>query len=1516
VPVCPGKRSSTGGPSLLDSAKGIASAEGKSLDGKLSALAEKGGVHSEALSMLSGVSTPEEAIAAMKTDKAFADQVKTLAMTYVKDAVQAIDIPPIEGEKEWGTYAIKGLGIADIEIDPEKLSIDVTDCMYVSLADIAVTFTQFDFDFDKHSFPKVKDVGVASATATFDAFVKFDIVVDDDMITVDQVEAEVTIGDLPVDVLGGKHKFLYNMLLSLFSAKVKEAVGNDIKKQVDDSIPTLKEKIAAVTAGFSPDLKGKIKRVDLKGTVSRAVKNPDDEFDPDAVAMANQLNGQLVKDVEAHKKTQVVISNPTPYSFKIKDRPEMPTQGTWIVPPPERIRPNETNVVFGSASKGSSSGTKGTVEYVAKVDGRDQTIKLSYTNPVGSKATSTIETSTAAIEPVTWVTASNFSKAAFDIKLPMEDLDCVDLRNSAMFPDELPHHEDYDQRVRRLAGDTVSKSMTRLTEIAASPSAREAPVEPDHSDDLVVHIASWNCGNAPPPVPEKMDPWVPNGGRGADIIVVCTQECTYDAQKKIQEEILGKLQVTVQKASGFPGDYDDDCDRYVELSIEPDASAGKVKKAPATEGQTKVVKAEANPEFNERVLVMEKDGSLSDEGFSVFPSSARLTVRLMSEKGRKKVLLAEGEYSLLTCLNGELSHEQTEVEVALTHQEGATACEGAIALGLSYDLHLEATKLEEQVDFSRQAAASVEEQKAGAETAPGNIGILRISVLRAEGLTSDSTSMATARVTASGGVGDSIDPQVRLHVGPQTANTKTLEATTAPEWKEEFAFNLADVTLDELKLEIVNVEDDTEQFYGSITVPTKQFIDSSNSGDHHIFTDEEHLFELDTGSVLYIKAAFEAGATVQAQGAAEEDEDDEDGEGETEDSVHFFNTCKLAAGSQYYEVGRQVLWQIQMIVLAKVEKRPHISGVELRKVKTGLVGGLIANKGGVVCKLVYKGHELAFVNTHLAAHEGIEFRQDRNRMAAEVQASARVGNRAIDLGNQFHHSFWAGDLNYRVEFKDWVNADGTLNKAVTKDEKMLQVKRIIDQEKWPVLWAADELRRELAAGRAFAGFQDGICDFPPTFKVEKGYVLQYNPKRVPSYCDRILWRSTEGYDACIHQEAFAAAPNLITSDHKPVWARYRISVPETLTARQRRVAQPSKVVVRLRNVAVEGLNADLTTSRLVVHDEELLNNDTAAMTNLSGDEGMVMPTRVSCSATLQGRVQDPSDASRASSSQFSHAVVLQVEETGAMSGTDLGYATMALRDAEAEETVQLDASEAAEWNSHKKLRGKILHGPLFPLFRRQVRLPLSLNGVNTGGYLGACLEVAESYTPLYVLHAPTSLRMGIEKTTDTVCQLAAGDRVTVLNRKKRDGEVRLRVRMWLPAPARQEGWISEASADKQTLAAKTDVCAHRIWRPPSLRRGWALKKDGGAAWERVWCQSEDGTKVAFFESNDAGEGGAAVGELPVADVEEATLPTGALRDTDQLAHALPLLFFSCKYFNSVCSMLRLSAPSCHHKQVP
>ena len=89
------------GTSLLEAGKAFASnevASGSDVGAKLSQLAGKGEgpggeLHSRALSMLSSVSTPEEAISAMKTNADFAEQVKDLAMTYVQDAVKSIEIP-------------------------------------------------------------------------------------------------------------------------------------------------------------------------------------------------------------------------------------------------------------------------------------------------------------------------------------------------------------------------------------------------------------------------------------------------------------------------------------------------------------------------------------------------------------------------------------------------------------------------------------------------------------------------------------------------------------------------------------------------------------------------------------------------------------------------------------------------------------------------------------------------------------------------------------------------------------------------------------------------------------------------------------------------------------------------------------------------------------------------------------------------------------------------------------------------------------------------------------------------------------------------------------------------------------------------------------------------------------------------------------------------------------------------------------------------------------------------------
>eukprot|EP01048_Picozoa_sp_COSAG05_P013454 COSAG05_NODE_1435_length_4895_cov_2.439741_2_plen_287_part_00 len=238
-------------------------------------------------------------------------------------------------------------------------------------------------------------------------------------------------------------------------------------------------------------------------------------------------------------------------------------------------------------------------------------------------------------------------------------------------------------------------------------------------------------------------------------------------------------------------------------------------------------------------------------------------------------------------------------------------------------------------------------------------------------------------------------------------------------------------------------------------------------------------------------------------------------------------------------------------------------------------------------------------------------------------------------------------------------------------------------------------RREMLAERVFSGWQDSACEFPPTFKVERGYELQYNNKRVPSYCDRILWRSSGGFDRLIRQETFNAAPNLITSDHKPVWGRFRVSVPRDLASRARNKAQPSRVVAFLCRTKVMGMSGfDTHTMKLFAHDGHsqgafLQQPDKAQLADLSGHNDLCLPSRIPYSDLLHGTVKSPADAGGVDSDQsaaFSESLSLRVVEDGAVLQTELGFATLALRDPANEVPMSADDNGAVLKSLEKNFR--------------------------------------------------------------------------------------------------------------------------------------------------------------------------------------------------------------------------------------
>jgi endonuclease/exonuclease/phosphatase family metal-dependent hydrolase len=193
----------------------------------------------------------------------------------------------------------------------------------------------------------------------------------------------------------------------------------------------------------------------------------------------------------------------------------------------------------------------------------------------------------------------------------------------------------------------------------------------------------------------------------------------------------------------------------------------------------------------------------------------------------------------------------------------------------------------------------------------------------------------------------------------------------------------------------------------------------------------------------------------------------------------------------------------------------------------------MGNKGGTVVAFTFHDSSLCFVNTHLAAHQDKVER--RNADVAEVIRGIKLGHKGkYDILNQYHHVFWMGDLNYRLDFGD----QGEAKKP--SEEQFNKMVKMVDDKKFGELFEHDQLAKSMGEKKVFVGFQEGKCNFPPTFKVLRNENLVYSEKRSPAWCDRILWKSMPGLEGDIKQSEFNAAIKIMSSDHKPVYGVFAL----------------------------------------------------------------------------------------------------------------------------------------------------------------------------------------------------------------------------------------------------------------------------------------------------------------------------------------------------------------------------------------
>ena len=284
-------------------------------------------------------------------------------------------------------------------------------------------------------------------------------------------------------------------------------------------------------------------------------------------------------------------------------------------------------------------------------------------------------------------------------------------------------------------------------------------------------------------------------------------------------------------------------------------------------------------------------------------------------------------------------------------------------------------------------------------------------------------------------------------------------------------------------------------------------------------------------------------------------------------SEHWFSLVEsTVAGSEpdaWCRVGTASLGNIHVIVLCTRALFPEVSSVETASEAMGGVGGLFPNKGVVAVSLRLGSTPLCFVNGHLAAHEGMAAK--RNANLHDMERAVRLGcapphASLFDLSQRFAHCFLFGDLNYRIDLP----REATL--------------RLVQQGNWAELRSHDELTRLMERGAVCQGFAEGTLAFPPTFKHIPGEpplteaaaaaaaavaaaagdfsaggrvglgrrAYESTKQRVPSWCDRVLWRSWPARAREVELLSYDSTPQLASSDHSPVAATFALDLRRTL----------------------------------------------------------------------------------------------------------------------------------------------------------------------------------------------------------------------------------------------------------------------------------------------------------------------------------------------------------------------------------
>ncbi|XP_053095567.1 phosphatidylinositol 3,4,5-trisphosphate 5-phosphatase 2A isoform X2 [Pangasianodon hypophthalmus] len=257
----------------------------------------------------------------------------------------------------------------------------------------------------------------------------------------------------------------------------------------------------------------------------------------------------------------------------------------------------------------------------------------------------------------------------------------------------------------------------------------------------------------------------------------------------------------------------------------------------------------------------------------------------------------------------------------------------------------------------------------------------------------------------------------------------------------------------------------------------------------------------------------------------------------------------------YKLIAVQTLWNIKIVVLVKPDHENRISHVGMSSVKTGIANTL-GNKGAVGVSFMFNGTSFGFVNCHLTS--GNEKIHRRNQNYLDILRQLSLGDKQLnsfDISLRFTHLFWFGDLNYRL------------------DMDIQEILNYINRKEFEPLLKVDQLNLEREKNKVFLRFAEEEIMYPPTYRYERGsrdtYVWQKQKAtgmrtNVPSWCDRILWKSyPETHIIC---NSYGCTDDIVTSDHSPVFASFEVGVTSQFVSKKGLPKSSEQAYIEFENI--------------------------------------------------------------------------------------------------------------------------------------------------------------------------------------------------------------------------------------------------------------------------------------------------------------------------------------------------------------